>query len=309
MRTSVIAALLALLALAALAAVAAPSATTRPKKPTARPAAGTGGVKAVNKGDYPAFEAEEYSLTFQQMENRSKVDLAERGGKEHSVRLEGKITAPTNEDAVAVTKEFTVGTIVDDEKNTLVLPKFTSKSTGAGGGSPVAKGLQEYQMNTYTSFQNGSAEVEVPMTKLKRTAYLIQEMELKATVILAEERKDKTLPAVIMETPDQVVPGATVRITGLQLSPLRELTITVKCDRDRAGPAGPFVEQAWILDEDGGVIGGGRWTQGDPFSKTGTLTAKFDLPKGKNHKSVKFVACTKYSRKPLAFTIKDVFQR
>jgi hypothetical protein len=338
MRNSVIA---ALLAVAVSAALAANSGTTPPKKPlakppatkpavakpaatrpavaklaatrpaTTRPAAKPAtGVKAVNKGEYPAFEAEEYTLTFQQMDNRSKVDLAERGTKEHSVKLDGKLTAPKDEDAVAVTKELTVSAIVDDEKNTMLLPKITSKTASAGGGS-TPKGLQEYQMNTYTAFplQNGSAEVEVPTTKIKRSPYMIQEMELKATVILAEERTDKVMPAVIMETPDHVVPGLGLRITTLQLSPTFELTIVVKCDRGRGGPAGPFVEQAWVLDENNEVIGGGRWTQGDPFGKSGTLTIKINLPKGKNHKSIKFVTCTKYSRKPLTFTVKDIFQR
>jgi hypothetical protein len=171
--------------------------------------------------------------------------------------------------------------------------------------------LPEYQINTFTAFpyQNGSAEVEVPMTKIKKSAHVIQEMALKATVILAEERADKTMPAVIMETPGQVVPGLALRITSLQLSPTFELTIVVKCDRSRGGPAGSFLEQAWVLDENNEPIGGGRWTQGDPFGKSGTLTIKVALPKGKNHKSIKFVACTKYTRKPLAFTVKDIFQR
>jgi hypothetical protein len=284
------------------------------RKLTTRPtagggASGAGGVKTVNKGEYPAFDAEGYTLTFQQMDNRSKVDLAERGTKEHSIKLDGKLAAPKDEDAVAVTKDLTVSSMVDDEKNTMVLPKITSKTLSAGGEGSASKGLQEYQVNTYAPILNGSADVEVSTTKTKRSPYLIQEMELKATVILAEERADKILPAVIMETAEQVVPGASVRITALQLSPTRELTITVKGERGRGGPGGPFVEQAWLLDENNEVIGGGRWTQGDPFGKTETLTIKITEPRGKNHKAIKFVACTKYTRKPLTFTVKDIFQR
>jgi hypothetical protein len=205
-------------------------------------------------------------------------------------------------------KEFTVSAIADDETNTMLLPK--NKTAGGGADSGATK-PPEYQMNTFAAFSMATAmaEVEVPTTKIKRSAYLIQEMELKTTVILAEERADKTLPAVIMETADSVVPGLTLRITTLQLSPTFELTIAVKCERGRGGPTGAFVEQAWVLDDTGEVIGGGRWTSGDPFGKSGTLTIKVGLPKGKNHKSIKFVACTKYTRKPLTFTIKDIFQK
>jgi hypothetical protein len=338
MRNALIAALSAVavsaaLAVAVLAAPAKPPAATPPKKPIAKPPASkpatsrpatsrptatkppaakpVGGAtagKTLNKGEYPAFQADQYTLTFEQMDARSKVDLAERGLRDHSVKLDGKLAAPKDEDAVAVTKELTVTAATDDQQNTMLLPKPPPKIGGSTGGS-AAKGLQEYLVNSYSPFQHGSADVEVPATKIKKSPFRIEEMDLKATVILAEERQEKVMPAVIMEKLDQVVPGVSLRITTLQLSPTGELTITAKGERDHGGPGGPFVEQAWLLDDSGESIGGGRWTQGDPFGKTETLTIKIGVPKGKAHKSVKFIACTKYTLKPLAFTITDIFQR
>jgi hypothetical protein len=196
----------------------------------------------------------------------------------------------------------------DAEKADLVEHKSAAKFRGFGAAAPP-RAAQSYQVNTYATLHDGVAEVEVPQTKLTKSPHTLEEMELKATVVLAEERQEKLLPAVVMEQPAEIVPGIRLRVTGLELSAAREMTITAKCDRPKGGPSGPFVEQVWVLDENNEKIAGARWTQGDPFGQAVTLTAKLTLTGHKVHKSLNFVACTKYSLKTLEYKVGGVFQK
>jgi hypothetical protein len=263
--------------------------------------------KEVSKGKVPTFGSEDYTLRLEKLESRAKVELAERGEKEYTVKLEGKIAAPKGADAIAVTRELKVLQITDAEKRDLREPtKPRSKGSAIGRGS---RALPRYQLNTFASFRNGVAEVEIPQTKLRRNPYTVDTVELAATVILAEERQSKKGPAIVMERPTEIVPGVRLRIMALKMTAERELTVVARFTRPKAGPVGPFLEQVWVLGEGEEVIAHGRWGRGDPFSSTGTLTAELSVPSGKTHKQISFGVCTKYSKKPLRFQVTGIFQR
>jgi hypothetical protein len=263
--------------------------------------------KEASKGEVPAFTSDGYTLNLEKIESRSKVELAERGEREYTVEMEGRITSPKDQDAVAVTEELRVLRVTDAEKRDLrelAKPKF--KGLGAGRSSTAQP---RYRSSTFASFRKGVAEVEVRQIKLRRNSYTVETVELAATVILAEQREDRKLPAIVMESPTEIVPHLRLRITSLKMTAERELTIVAKFTRPKAGAVGPFLERFQVIGEDEEVIARGRWGQGDPFASTGTLTAKLTLPSGKTHKQVTFGACTKYTKKPLRFEVSGVFQK
>jgi len=263
--------------------------------------------KKADKGKVPTFPSEKYTLSLEKLESHAKVELAERGDREYTVKLEGRITAAKDEDAIAVTRQLEVLQIIDAEKRDLrELTKPRTKGIALGRSSGARP---RYQLNTFASFREGAAEVEIPQTKLRRDPYTVDTVQLAATVILAEERQSRKLPAIVMETPTEIVPGIRLRIMTLKMTAERELTVVARFTRPKAGAVGPFLEQVWVLGEDGEVIAHGRWGRGDPFGSTGTLTAELPVPGGKTHKHITFGACTKYTKKPLTFKVSGIFQK
>ncbi|HUT00814.1 MAG TPA: hypothetical protein VM031_00045 [Phycisphaerae bacterium] len=258
--------------------------------------------KKVHKGKVPTFKSGTYTLRLEKLEAQSTVELAERGDRKHSLKLAGEIASPKDDDAVALTGELKVLEITDAKKENL---RRLKKPGTAGGIRPLSR----YRVNTYVAFLNGVGKVAVPQTSLRKSAYTVETLTLGATVLLAKQRESKELPAVVTETLAEIVPGVLLRIMALKITDRRELTVVAKYKRPKAGPVGPFVESLAVLDETGKVIAQGRWSQGDPFGATGTLTAKVPVPRGKTHKDIRFVACTKYARKPLKFEVTGIFRR
>ncbi len=263
--------------------------------------------KKADKGKVPTFPSDKYTLSLEKLESRAKVELAERGEREYTVKLEGRITAAKDEDAIAVTRQLKVLQIIDAEKRNLrELTKPATKGFALGRSSGTRP---RYRLNTFASFRKGAAEVEIPQTRLRRDRYTVDTVQLAATVLLAEERQSKKLPAIVMETPTEIVPGIRLRIMTLKMTAERELTVVARFTRPKAGAVGPFLEQVWVLGEDEEVIAHGRWGRGDPFGNTGTLTAELPVPRGKTHKKITFGVCTKYTKKPLTFQVSGIFQK
>ena len=260
-----------------------------------------------SKGKLPVFRSGDYALALENLESRSKVVLAERGNREYTIRLEGTMTAPKGEDAVAVTKQLKVLAVLDSEKRSLrQIKKPTFRGFGTAGS---ARRPTPYQGNTYASIHDGQADVEVPLTKLRANAYAVASMDLAATVILAKEREGKKVPAAVSASFTEIVPGLSLRITKLEMSADRKLSIATRYKRPKAGPVGPFVEHVCLLDKEGKIIGRARWKRGDLFGAGGTVSGEMSVPEGRTYEAISFIACTKFERKPVKFTVTGLFQR
>ena len=254
--------------------------------------------KSADKGPVPTFESQGYSLACTKLESHSKIDLAQMGEKKHTLTIEGRLTVRENTDIVAVTKALKV-TRAADAEDTDLIKKDAAKE----------KSSKQYQKDTFAPVQDGKAEVEVKELQLTANAYKVKSMTVEAQAVIPRQRDNKRLPAIVMGEAQEFLPGLSVRIESLRMTAKRDLTLVIHYTRTAAGASGPFVEQAWILDEDGMKIGGARWSEGDPFGKTGSLTAKFKLAGGAAHKYVRLVAVTEYELKTIAFRIRGIFQQ
>ncbi len=236
---------------------------------------------------------EGYELTLGEMETRSEVDLADERKSEYSVELIGTIKAPEKVDAVGVLEEFRVKSVYDNDKKDLF---------GRRRQAP------RYS-DDYNAFHDRIAPVEVEKTEIVRDAWTIQRMELATQVILAEKRSEHVLPAVVMEDYKQIAPGLKVRITSLRMSDDRKLTVRGSYKRIAEGPHKPFVEALYCLNDDKEVLGGGRWTKGDPTGSSGSLTWSFQLRRRQVHRDIRVVMVTECETQELRFNLKDIFQR
>jgi len=295
----------ATLTMASLATAMAAGSFGASRKPPALGKAAS--ARKASKGKVPVFRSGDYALALKELESRCKLDLAERGTREYTIHLEGAITAPQDADAVAVTKQLKVLAVADAEKHNLRLLK--KPTFGGFGKAASARRATTYRGNTYVSIHDGQADVEVPLTKLRANAYAVASMDVGATIVLAKEREGKKVPAAVSANFTEIVPGLSLRITKLEMSADRKLSIVCRYKRPKAGPVGPFVEHVCLLDKAGKIIGRGRWGRGDLFGVTGTVSGEMPVPAGAKYEMISFIACTKFELKRKKFTVTGLFQR
>lgn len=236
-----------------------------------------------------------FKLYWFEMSQSSRVDFSQPRKSKHELDMKGYLQAPTGVDAVAVCKEFTVENAWDAKEGNCLLPGSAN--------------TRRYKKNSFNSFQESSAKVEIRNCRFACQPHAITSMTLSTTVVIGKTRDSGVLPAVVMEQSQSIYDGIRVRIKGLKMESRGKLTLNAEYDRGAAGLSGAFIEAIYALDTNGKVIGGGRWTEGDPFGKTGTLTWEHHIEKGQTHKSFKFIICTEYDTKELRFVVKEICQK
>jgi len=253
--------------------------------------AGQPGEKA--KG--PPFKTDEFTLVWGKLKTWAEVDLGDEKKSKYSIQLDGSMEVPsTGLDVVCVYKKFRIRTVTD-EKGGDMTPKLPA-STG-------------YVYNAYSAIHDNVGQVELAKIDLPRDATRIGTMVFDTNIIIALKRDEATLPAVVMEDFKDIGHGISVRVTSLQMSNDRQLTVVISYKRAEADTTGPFTEALYALDPAGKEIGGGRWIEGDPFGKTGQWTGRFKIDGSQRHQSFRFVLVTESRSQDLSFTVKDIFGR
>lgn len=252
-------------------------------------------------GAGPAFRSQgdrkgqDYILAFSKAKLGSEEEYDASGKTRYTLNVEGSVNAPPKLDVVAVRKRLQIRQAIDANGRDLVkLVKSPSTEPGTTGA-------------TYNAFYNSVANVELPISELTRHATAIQRMTLETTVVIASKRESKTVPAVVMEEYRELLEGVYVRVHSLEMTKDRKLTVGMLYKRPEAGTDGPFPEAVYALDPNGVVLGGGRWTEGDPFGKATKFMAEFKLAGDEVHKNFRVTFVTENTTRVIAFEIKDPF--
>jgi len=249
--------------------------------------AGEPGEKA--KG--PEFKTEDFTLVWGKLKTSADVNFGDAKKSKYSLELEGSMEVPTTLDVVAVVARFRLRSATDDKGANVSI-------------KPAAVGQIKYN-----AIHGQVGQVELPKTDLPLDATRIGTIVLDADIVIAGERDYATLPAVVMEDFKDLGHGVSIRITSLQMSADRELSVTLSYKRAAANTSSPFMEQVYAVAPDGQDLGGGRWTEGDPFGKTGTYTAKFKLAGKQTHQSFRFQLVTKSESRKVSFEVSNIFVR
>ncbi len=248
--------------------------------------AGQPGEKA--KG--PEFKTKGFTLVWGKLKTSSEVDLGDSTKSKYTVQLEGSMETPARMDVVAVDKRFVIRALADDKGG-----EITFKSSAATTA-------------VHNAIFDQVGQVELPRTDLSRDASAIAGMTAEAVIVIAQKRDKFKLPAVVMEDFKDVGNGISVRINSLSMNAKRELTVVLDYKRADATTESPFIEKIYALDPQGNALGGGRWTEGDPFGQTGKWTAKFKLAGDQVHQSLRFDVVTQSEARSLTFEIKKIFK-
>jgi hypothetical protein len=244
------------------------------------------------------FKEGSYTLIVTELNALNNLNFAEPKKTKQTISLEGALQTPPGRDVVAVKGPLKILEVVDDAGTNVLAPTRRRPS-------------RTYKTGTYVPVNQATScgEVELQNTTLTANAYTIRSMTVETEVIMAKKRASKRLNAVVMKEPVDVIAGLAIRISGVKLSTKGELTVTAEYVRPRAGPGGPFLEAVYVLDAEEKKIGGGRWTDGDPFGTKGKITAHLQLERGTEHKILRFVAVTEDESKMLTFKLTKVFQK
>ncbi|MEI8195980.1 MAG: hypothetical protein WCI73_08740 [Phycisphaerae bacterium] len=249
--------------------------------------AGQPGEKA--KG--PSFESEKFSLIWGKLKTTSDVNLGEEPKSKYSLALEGSLAVPDDLDVAAVAKQFQIMSMTDAAGAAVLFRQPVTWSTS----------------QRYNAIHDGVGQVELPRLELPLDATRIGSIKFGTDVVIAEERVTAVVPAVVMEDFKEIGHDISIRITNLQMSVGRELTVNLNFKRPEV--TGAFIEKIFAVDPDGKDLGGGRWTQGDPLGTTGAWIAKFKLLGEQRHQSFRFDIVTKSKMHKLSFEVKGIFAR
>lgn len=204
---------------------------------------------------------------------------------------------PARPNYVAVGKRLQVTSLTGDKDQ-----EITIKTSGNSTTS-----------NRYNAIHERVGQVELSKSDLSADATHIAKAVFATNLVIATGRVSSTLPAAVMEDFKSVGQGISIRITHLQMSVTRELTVTASYQRLAEGTDSPFIEKVMALGEKvngkAPILGGGRWTDGDPFGKTGSLTAKFKLDGEQTHQSFRFDIVTESQTKNISIEVKNIFKR
>jgi hypothetical protein len=252
--------------------------------------AGQPGEKA--KG--PEFKTKGFTLVVGKLRSSADVDFGQTEKTKYTIQWEGSMEVPARHDldVVAVESRLHIAALVDDKGADMAVK-------AAGPGATVQHNAIIEQVG----------QIELPRTDLPRDASAIGSLTAEAVIVLAQKRDKFKLPAVVMEDFKDVGNDILVRITSLQMNTSRELTVVLDYKRPEANTTAPFIEKIYALDPKGAVLGGGRWTEGDPFGKTGKWTAKFKLSGDQVHQSLRFDVVTQSEARSLSFEVKKIFRR
>lgn len=245
--------------------------------------------------DPPEFEQEEgYTLTVLTYRAGTDIDY-DSAEVTHEVELTCRVSAPDRLDVVCLRQVLTVVEAEDDEGDDIYLPP-----TRRGRGSTDAD---------YVAFEDGVVELELKSAELSRSAFTIQRLVVETEAVIAEERDEFEMPAIVMDDDLETPFDTSVRISEMKIGRDHEANITIEFDRETE-PGRPLPEAVYALDEDGNVLGGGRWTTGtDIFSGRGEFEAEFLVADDADVTTLRLVFLTEYALEPVTFEVVEIFQR
>jgi hypothetical protein len=243
------------------------------------------------KAQGPQFTSEDYTLALAKFASTAEINYNNSKKIKYSLSLEGSVAAPSGSDVVAVGEQLRFGPTTDDKGASVSLKSTASRQA------------------KYNAFWDQIGQVKLARLDLPMDSTHLRTLVLDTDVVIALERDRTTLPAVVMEDFKDIGHGISVRLTGLQMSTSRDFTAKLSYKRAAANTTDPFIESIYALDPDGKDLGGGRWTEGDPFGKAGSYVYQFKLNGKETHRSLRLELVTKGERRKLSFAVKDIFVR
>lgn len=254
-------------------------------------------VAAPGDEDGPIIHEHEDGYTYQVVtyEASSEIDFDENDA-EHAVEMTLRVSAPAGLDAVCLRLEPPVEGAYDQAGENLYLP-------------PRRRGPEDLEDIEYIAFVNGRTVIEVKDTALSRPAYTVQRMVVAGEAVLAEERGEFEMSAIVTDDELETPFNASVRLSEMKIGRDHMAELVIEFDRE-PGQDAPMPEAVFALDQAGNVLGGGPWTEGTSiFAGRGKFEAEFLVTDDADVTALRLVFLTEYRVVPVELEVTGVFQR
>ena len=254
------------------------------------------------------FEKWGYKLKLTRLDSQCTINLGKgaKGPSTYSLDIEGSCKMPEDVDGVLITEQIKVlKALTVTGRDIRLPPKVKSKSS---------RSASQYRSGTFVPILRLAknlhvAEVEVSKLALKTNPYTIDKLETELVIVVAVDRVDKSMPAAVSQTLQELTAGLKTRVSSMRISSKRELTLELSCLRRFAGPKGAFIEAIRAVDADGKTIGQARIRDGDPLGQKGKVTANFALSGKAEPASLVATIVTESKIRKIPFEITGIFQK
>lgn len=243
--------------------------------------------------DQPVFEHEDgYIVTVLAYEANTEVDYEEREAT-YEVEFTCRFEAPEDLDVVCLLEELEIAEAIDDERDDINRPD---------------QDRDRDDQRKYVAFNLGMAVVELKAKELTRPAYTVQRMTVITEAIVARERREFDLPAIVTDDPISTPYDTELRLSEMKIGRDHMAEVVIEFERETA-PDSALPEAIYALDEDGNVLGGGRWNDAaEIFGAEGTFEAEFLVTDDADVAALRLVFLTEYEVVPLEIEMTGVFQ-
>ena len=252
------------------------------------------------------FEKWGYKLKLTRLDSQCTINLGKgaKGPSTYSLDIEGSCKMPEDVDGVLITQEIRVlKALTVTGKDIRVAPKVRSGRSAPKYRSGTFAPILRVEKNLHV------AEVEISKLDLKTNPYTIDKLETELVVVVAVDRVEKSVPAAVSQTLQELATDLKARVSSMRISSKRELTLEMSCLRRFAGPKGAFIEAIRALDADGKTIGQARIRDGDPLGQKGKVTANFPLSGKAEPASLIATIVTESKIRKIPFEITGIFQK
>lgn len=250
--------------------------------------------------EYPTFEKNGHSFSCRSVKTSSSTKFGPKSTK-HSLSVSGYYHIPLqfSKDIIAADIEAYNPVILDRRGRNLLVggPSSKKKTSGYCPVHDIGKGGQ-----TANKPINLQYDLSDEAVNIDRLTFSINALEV-------QKRKLVDRAPLVSEEYTEAVDGLFIRISGLTLKSNRVFTVELSYRRSSAGLGSPFFEGVQVLDVNGKVIGGGRWTYGTPLELKGKFTAKFKLISPDMHHMLRLVIVTETRVVPVTFELKGIFDQ
>ena len=252
----------------------------------------------------PVFQNDDdYTLVVTNYKATSEADLLKGDAPEYEFEIKTLLNAPKDVDVLCFQTEMQVKSAQGDRGKDLLVAKRGKQ------GKEYAAVLPRFPFEDKRGKPLSFSPSELKGAELRRPAYEVKRFTVEVNAVLVEKRESKEVPAIVADRLIDIGHDTEVQVTAMEVSQKGVMKVNMKVRRP-PGTRAALVDSVFALDDDGDVVGGGRWTNElELFDRDYDVELEFELKGKPTIEKLRVVLATKYELKPIQIEVEGLFQR
>lgn len=258
----------------------------------------------LEKLDMPIVrDRDDFGLAITGYEATSQANFVKGESAKHTASLVGLLQAAPDQDVLCFKSRLSASSAKDDDRDERLVKGRDRRKEEYVPLLPF-QDLRDRRNQPILL-----APVELETIELERPAYEIEMLLVEGTAVVVEERESAEIPAIVADRFVDIGNNTEVRITAMQVNNKGVMKVTMDLRRE-GGDRGAVIDSMYALNEDGDVIGGGRWiNQLDLFANRYEVELELALDKERGIDALRITLATEYEVVPVKFEIEKLFSK